>query len=160
MREGFSRRTEGCDMHTNHHRLVIARSDLERLRSILDARGRGDDREHLIELRNELEHAHVVSDEDIATDVVRLGSEVMVRDEDSRVLHRYLIVSPSQADVASNHISVIAPLGTALLGYRAGDELEWSMPGGVRRLRIESVQPPRPARAMDLHEAAVDPVAA
>jgi len=56
-------------------------------------------------------------------------------------------VSPAQADVSSGFVSVLAPLGTALLGYREGDEVEWQMPGGVRRLWIERVTQPEPLSA-------------
>ena len=52
------------------------------------------------------------------------------------------LVYPHEAEAASGRISVLAPLGTALLGYREGDEVEWLMPGGMRRLRIESVRGP------------------
>jgi regulator of nucleoside diphosphate kinase len=54
------------------------------------------------------------------------------------------LVGPAEANVSARRISVLAPLGTALLGYREGDEVEWLMPGGVRRLRIESVQAAHP----------------
>ena len=52
----------------------------------------------------------------------------------------YTLTYPAEADVAAGRISVLAPLGTALLGYREGDEFEWQMPGGLRRLRIEKVR--------------------
>ena len=51
-----------------------------------------------------------------------------------------LLVLPRDANVASQRISVLAPLGTALLGYREGDEFEWVMPGGRQRLRVERVK--------------------
>jgi hypothetical protein len=52
------------------------------------------------------------------------------------------VVLPRECGGSAGRISVLAPLGAALLGYRAGDEVEWLMPGGLRRLRIESVHPP------------------
>ena len=52
------------------------------------------------------------------------------------------LVYPHEAEPASGRVSVLAPLGTALLGYREGDEVEWLMPGGMRRLRIENVRGP------------------
>jgi regulator of nucleoside diphosphate kinase len=51
----------------------------------------------------------------------------------------YTIVFPPEADTAQQRISVLAPIGTALIGYRVGDVIEWSTPGGGRRLRIETV---------------------
>lgn len=55
------------------------------------------------------------------------------------------LVYPHEALPAEGKVSVLAPLGTALLGYRQGDEVEWLMPGGIRRLRIENVRSPNEA---------------
>jgi regulator of nucleoside diphosphate kinase len=122
---------------------VVTRSDAERLRAILGSRsGSLRDREHRLELREELERARIVGAEEIPADVVTLQSEVRVRDSDTRISSDYTLVSPAQADVRLGHVSVLAPLGTALLGYREGDEVEWQMPGGVRRLQIERVRQP------------------
>jgi regulator of nucleoside diphosphate kinase len=139
-------------MRTNT-RIVLIKPDVERLRAILGARsGSLRDRAHLLDLQDELERASVVGADEIAADVVTLQSEVRVRDIETGVLREYTLVSPSQANLASGHISVLAPLGTALLGYREGDEVEWQMPGGLRRLQIEKVmQPPHtpPRRRRD-----------
>jgi len=51
----------------------------------------------------------------------------------------YTIVFPVDADIEKKRISVLAPVGTALIGYRAGDIIEWATPGGTRRLQIEKV---------------------
>ena len=51
-----------------------------------------------------------------------------------------VLVLPRESDAVAGRISVLAPLGTALLGFREGDEVEWLMPGGLRRLRIEDVR--------------------
>jgi regulator of nucleoside diphosphate kinase len=48
-------------------------------------------------------------------------------------------VFPSDADIEANKISILAPIGTAILGYRAGDLVEWPVPAGMKRLRIEAV---------------------
>lgn len=128
-----------------NNRIVVTRSDLERLRAILGARsGSTRDREHLLDLHAELEQARVVSEDEVTSDVVTLQSQVRVRDRETGVASDYTVVSPAQADVRSGHVSVLAPLGTALLGYREGDEVEWQMPGGFRRLRIERVRQPQP----------------
>jgi regulator of nucleoside diphosphate kinase len=55
--------------------------------------------------------------------------------------HELTLVLPRESDAGTGRVSVLAPLGTALLGYRVGDEIEWLMPGGLRRLRIEEVRP-------------------
>jgi regulator of nucleoside diphosphate kinase len=98
------------------------------------------DREHFLDLREELEQARIVDVEEIPADVVTLHSEVCVRDNDTGVSAVYTVVLPAEANLASGRVSVLAPLGTALLGYREGDYIEWQMPGGVRRLRIQRVR--------------------
>ena len=129
-------------------RIVVTSSDLQRLRAILGSRGISvRDREHLLDLSVELDRAHVVHDDEVPSDVVTLQSQVRVRDPETGIASNYTVVSPAQADVSSGHVSVLAPLGTALLGYRERDEVEWQMPGGIRRLWIERVIQPQPLSA-------------
>lgn len=128
-------------------RIMLSTPDVRRLRGILAAAGRHShrDREHLADLQDEVERARVVELEKIPADVVTLDSMVTVRDVATGDCGDYMVVSPSEADVAAGRISVLAPLGTALLGYRAGAEIEWQMPGRIRRLRIHRVVQPRAA---------------
>ena len=67
-------------------------------------------------------------------------SRVVVTDLTGGSRRAITLVYPHEADPAAGKISVLAPLGTALLGYREGDHVEWLMPGGIRRLRIENVR--------------------
>jgi regulator of nucleoside diphosphate kinase len=66
-----------------------------------------------------------------------------VLDLTSGARHEWKLVFPAEADVSAQRISVLAPLGTALLGYGEGDEFEWEVPGGLRRIRVEKVQQPK-----------------
>ena len=77
-----------------------------------------------------------------------MNSRVRVKDlNDGREI-TYQIVYPAHADIARNRISVLAPIGTGLLGYTAGTTLEWRVPAGMRRLRILAVESqPEEARA-------------
>jgi regulator of nucleoside diphosphate kinase len=121
-------------------RIELSRADLQRLRSILDPRKASrQDREHLLDLQQEIDEARIVDTDDIDADVVTMQSEVRVRDRTTGVSRDYRLVSPAHADLAAGRLSVLAPLGTALLGYREGDEVEWQMPGGPRLVRIEKV---------------------
>ena len=94
---------------------------------------------HLDDLGHELERAEVVADGEVPPDVVTMNSTARVRDLSTGATAVYTVVFPPEADVASNRISVLAPVGTALIGYRRGDEVEWRTPGGARRLLIEEV---------------------
>ena len=124
-------------------RIELSRADLQRLRSILDVRNTSlHDREHLLDLQQEIDEARIVDTDDIDADVVTMHSEVRVRDRTTGVSRDYTLVTPAHADLAAGRLSVLAPLGTALLGYREGDEVEWQMPGGPRLMRIERVSRP------------------
>lgn len=90
-------------------------------------------------LRTELERAVVVPDEALPPSVVRIGSRVRVQDLDSGEDEHYVLVLPERADPAQNRVSILAPLGLALIGYAEGDDFSWPTPGGLRRLRILGV---------------------
>jgi regulator of nucleoside diphosphate kinase len=122
------------------HPIVISEPDARVLRGLLARAANGHDQEHLEELSQELERAQVLESAQVAADVVTMHKPLRVLDLSNGVRMELTLVSPVEADVSARRISVLAPLGTALLGYRQGDEVEWVMPGGVRRLRIESVQ--------------------
>jgi regulator of nucleoside diphosphate kinase len=123
--------------------IVISEPDARVLRGLLMSRATAShDQEHLEELRTELERAQVLEPGEISANVVTMHKLVRILDLSSGKRQELTLVSPAEADVAARRISVLAPLGTALLGYREGDEVEWLMPGGIRRLRIEAVLQP------------------
>ena len=74
-----------------------------------------------------------------------MNSTVKLRDLDTKELETYTLVFPEQADIANDQLSVLAPVGTAILGQRVGDALRWRVPSGWRRFKIERViyQPER-----------------
>jgi regulator of nucleoside diphosphate kinase len=121
--------------------IFVTETDRDRLDQLLDGlrRSGSRDREHLADLEAELERAHLVPSTEIPPDVVTMNSEVVVRDVDSGDEMMFTLVFPSQADADRKRMSVLAPIGTAVLGYRAGDSVEWPVPGGVRHLKIERV---------------------
>ena len=123
-------------------RIVVSQRDLLRLRSLLSphARRAASDRDHLLELEDEIDRATIVGADALPSDVVALESTVIVLDVDSGSHASYTLVLPAQADIAEGRVSVLAPLGTALLGCRVGEVVEQRAPGGLRRLRIHAVQ--------------------
>ena len=123
--------------------IVITRTDAARLRELLARRARAArDQGHLEELAEELERARIAERDEVPADVITIHSRVHVLDLVSGERRELTLVLPLESDASAGRISVLAPLGTALLGYRAGDEVEWQMPGGLRRLRVERVLPP------------------
>src|SRR5688500_18329120 len=112
--------------------IFVTDADARRLAFLLDAGRRNPehDHAHLRELRAELERAIIVAPEDVPPSVVMMYSVVQVLDVDDGERREVTLVYPHDAEPARGRVSVLAPLGTALLGYRKGDELEWLMPGG------------------------------
>jgi regulator of nucleoside diphosphate kinase len=128
-------------MIMTRRRILITEEDMARLKDLV-GRGRaapGRDQGHLDELDRELGRAELVAAGDVPPDVVTMHSTVSVRDLDTGAHSVYTVVFPVEADIAAKRISVLAPVGTALIGYRAGDVIEWATPGGRRRLQIEAV---------------------
>jgi regulator of nucleoside diphosphate kinase len=121
--------------------IVVTEFDENRLRNLVDGvwRWNARDRTHVDHLESELDRAQVVPPADVPADVVTMNSEIAVRDVDSNEEMTFAVVFPSEANVKRQKISILAPIGTAVLGYRVGDTIEWNVPGRTRRLRIERV---------------------
>jgi regulator of nucleoside diphosphate kinase len=131
--------------------LVISSYDKQRLMQLLrSAQTTGEAREDLEDLTREIARGAEVQPQEIPPDVVTMNSRVRVTDLESGATNSYTIVFPSDADYESGKISILAPLGTALLGYRIGDIVDWQMPGGTRRLRIDEIVY-QPEAAGDYH---------
>lgn len=122
-------------------KIVITDRDMTRLQQLIDsARLQWRDQSLLDRLEGELSRAIVVSGKRVSADVVTMNSRVRVTDLDTGKEATYQIVFPRDANASKNMISVLAPIGTALLGFKAGSEIEWETPGGLRRLRIDSIE--------------------
>lgn len=122
--------------------IVITEEDYRRLEWLIDTSRRiyRPNADRLEGLERELEQAVLVKSDEVPPDVVTMNSRVRVRDlENGREL-AYRIVFPSEANMADNRISVLAPMGTALLGLRAGATVEWMAPSGMRRFRVLEVE--------------------
>jgi regulator of nucleoside diphosphate kinase len=121
--------------------IIVTEFDQSRLRNLLEGvkRWNSRDRTHLDDLEAELDRADVVLPADVPVDVVTMNSEVAVRDLDSNEEMTFAVVYPSDADINRRRISILAPIGTAVLGSRVGDRIDWRVPGRSRRLKIERV---------------------
>jgi regulator of nucleoside diphosphate kinase len=128
-------------------KLILTTEDYQRLEMLLTSNLARlvDDSVRLDELRTEMGRARVVPRQEVPNDVVTMNSTVALRDLETNELETYTLVYPDRADIANHKLSVLAPIGTAILGYRVGDELRWRVPDGWRRLKIEEVtfQPER-----------------
>jgi regulator of nucleoside diphosphate kinase len=123
--------------------LYITRNDHHRLSLLLNAALRTGPSAALEKLRGELDRATLLDPAAIPADIVTMGSRVQIEDLGTNEVEEYLLVYPDQANIAEGRLSVLAPVGTALLGFRAGAIVDWPTPGGIRRLRLHRVTPPR-----------------
>ena len=119
----------------------ITQYDKDRLLKLLLASGgtqyRGS--EYLKRLHAELERATVVSPQDIPGDVITMNSTVCLEDLATGEEEIYTLVFPEDADLAQGKISILAPIGTGMLGYRVGDTFEWDVPAGKRQLLVKRI---------------------
>jgi regulator of nucleoside diphosphate kinase len=115
-------------------RILLSRFDHERLERLLAKVGPRPD---LDALREELERAEVVDPGRVPANVVTMNSVVRFVDEESGRESEIKLVFPGHADVESSRISVLAPVGSALLGLSVGASIDWPLPNGrTRRLRV------------------------
>jgi regulator of nucleoside diphosphate kinase len=130
--------------------IFITASDMARLRQMTEARylahvaqqpgvhivNEAGRLEALLRLEAELDRAEVVEPDEIPDDVITMNSHVRLRDVDTGQEMSYRLVFPAQAWGKPDALSVLSPLGTALLGYRTGDTLRARTPGGERNLQV------------------------
>lgn len=122
--------------------LVLTHADREELQWLIDSsrERRHVDVDRLDELENELRRAKVVQPGEIPPDLVTMNSRVRIKDLDSGRNFTYQVVFPENASLARNRISILAPIGTALIGYRVGSTINWRVPSGRRRFQILQVE--------------------
>ena len=130
---------------TTKPKIVLSSLDADRLSKLLDSLpdqafpGRDD-------LEAELARAEIVPPAEVPPNVVTMNSTVKFSIESSSKEFFLTLVYPKDVDARGGTISILAPVGSALLGLAKGDEIEWPNPGGrVLRVRIEDVlyQPER-----------------
>ncbi len=127
----------GSDMHEKQ--IFITESDRERLQALIAKQRVETAGKHVATLQAELDRAVVVPPREVTPDVVTMRSTVELTDLDTGETETHTLVFPDEADIDQGKLSVLAPIGTAVLGCRVGDEFEWQVPAGVRRLRVAGV---------------------
>lgn len=132
--------------------IFITEFDLKRLQDLLEEtlNNSRESKGTLESLRSELARARIVEPDKVPSDVVTMNSRVQLRDLVTQEEMVYQLVFPKDADLQQHRISVLAPVGTAIIGYRTGDVIEWPVPSGVRKLKIEKVLY-QPEAAGDFH---------
>lgn len=121
--------------------IYLTQQDKLRLDELLDVAKHFDyrDRGDLKMLERELRRAVVVDAREVPRDVVTMNSRVEILDLGTGEKMVFTLVFPRDANLEEDKISILAPLGTAIIGYRVGNEFTWTVPHGVRRLKVTNI---------------------
>lgn len=119
-------------------KLIILQRELDLLHTHLIRSNLSDFNKQ--KLLDELKSAKVIKDDKLPDDVVCLESKVEIQEAITGRRFTFQIVLPSEADMKKNKISVFAPIGVALLGYRTGAMVQWEMPNGLKTFEILNVE--------------------
>ena len=129
--------------------LVVTELDANRIEELLASMPKSA--EHIKKsLQSELDRADIVAPTEIARNVVTMNSTVRFQVVSSKENFEYTLVYPKDMSAGSNNISILAPIGSALLGLSEGDEIEWPAPDGVVRVRVDKVID-QPEESGDFH---------
>ncbi|MDX9702570.1 MAG: nucleoside diphosphate kinase regulator [Candidatus Auribacterota bacterium] len=121
--------------------IYITEYDMRRLRNLIQV-AREFSHEHekyLSDLEKELDRGKVVNSRDIPPNVITMNTEVCLKDLNENKEIIYKVVFPDEANATQGKVSVLAPIGTALLGYKVGDVIEWQVPAGTARLKVKKI---------------------
>lgn len=128
----------------NETPIYITRDDYLKLRLLIAAALHSHASTALARLRDELDRAAVIDPAAFPADVVTMNSTVEFEDLGTGEIDEYTITFPELSAIERRRISILAPIGTALIGCRVGDVVKWSTPGGIRQLQVRRVTAPPP----------------
>jgi len=97
------------------------------------------ERKSALDLQAELKRARLVDKDNFPSDIVRLNSRVKIKAEGREEVMELMLVMPDKADMKERKISVVAPVGAALIGFREGQRVSWQVPAGKRTCTILEV---------------------
>ena len=124
-----------------NNQLVVMKDDYNLLKTYLNNRSGKTtfDRQNAEDLLAELKKAKLVSKDEFPANVVRLNSTVRIKPEDKDYVMELMIVTPDKADIKERKISIMSPIGTALIGFRQGRNVKWQVPSGKKTFTILEV---------------------
>jgi regulator of nucleoside diphosphate kinase len=128
-------------MKRTNQELILMKEDYQLLTHYLHglAGKTAFDRKNVADLEQELNKATVVSKDDFPRDVVRVNSVVRIKAADTNEILDLKLVTPDKADIKKRKISIMAPIGTALIGFRKGQQVQWQVPAGKKTFTILEV---------------------
>jgi regulator of nucleoside diphosphate kinase len=118
--------------------IYITDRDARRLRSLLKSNSgtKGAEAENLKRLEKELDRAQILLEGEVPPGLITMNSTVELEDLSDGEISTFTLVYPEDADVDQGRISIMAPLGTAMLGFKVGDQVDWPVPSGTIHVRV------------------------
>jgi len=118
--------------------IFITEFDLHRLQKLIQESQYTNYRKsnYLDTLKKELDRAKIVAPELIPSNIITMNSRVVLQDIETGEEETYTLVFPEDSDIEQNKVSVLAPIGTGMIGYEVGDVFDWPVPSGVRQLKV------------------------
>ena len=128
-------------MQTTKHQLTITNEDYETINKYITGKKsiKAFYRINVTLLREDLKKATLVKKNELPEDVVRLNSRVKIREGKKDKLIELILVLPEKANIKERKVSIFAPLGTALIGFRRGERIKWNVPAGNKTFTIMEV---------------------
>lgn len=125
-----------------YEKLIIAENEYVKLEKILNLNKVEESKtvkKYILKLQEELRDAIIVPDNEVPKDVVRLNSSVTVSSKDDKWKKTFELVLPNESNIVEDKISLLLPMGAAVMGYAKGDFILWDFPGGVKELKVLKV---------------------
>jgi regulator of nucleoside diphosphate kinase len=117
--------------------VIMQEEDYQLLRPLMAKSAASDDE---MSLAAELGRAIVVKKDAFPKHAIRLNSRVEISDEETGLTRSLYIVMPANANIKENKVSILSPIGAALFGFRKGETVQWKVPAGLKKFRINDVQ--------------------
>ncbi len=119
---------------TTQNQVIMIAEDFELLKPYANKDTDGE-----MSLANELGRAKIVKKEDFPEKGVRINSKVTILDLDTKNKMEFTLVMPQFADMGQKKVSILTPMGAALIGFQQGNTVEWKLPAGLKKFEIISV---------------------
>lgn len=130
-------------------KLILEKKEYVFLKRLLNVSGFYKDENTKASLNNlssELTNAIIYDHEKMPVDIIRFNSIIKVTSGTWQ--NEFQLVIPTERDIAANKISILAPMGSAVMGYAEGDSVNWNFPNGPKELKITNVK--QAARPIDI----------
>lgn len=125
-----------------YNQLIIEENEYVKLEKLLNLKKEEHSKtakSHILKLQEELRNARILPENEMPEDVIRLNTLVTISTKDGLWSKTFELVLPNDSNVANSKISLLLPMGTAVIGYAKGDEILWDFPAGVKELKVVDV---------------------